>query len=169
MEREVKNRLYSKNRDTVFAWLGEQIKVTLPESLVKADMRQLHQEFVERMKSQMGGQKISPSQFAHLPPELFRDKAQERVRLGLALRHIEDTQKLEPQSTAIEEEIQSRASLYDKPEEFIEWVKKDARQMEELKSFVLEKALVEWIFSQVSENKKELSFKELLANQTAST
>jgi trigger factor len=164
MEREVKNRIYMKNRDLVFEWLNKNISLTLPEAMVAVDMKHLHQEFLQQMQSKAGDQKKALSQFGHLPPELFRARAQERVQLSLILRHIEEAGDLKVSEQQIDEELSNRASVYDKPDEYITWIKGNAQQMEEVRAVTLEKNLVEWVYTKIKTNEKTIGFKDLLSS-----
>jgi trigger factor len=159
MLREAKNRLHMKNREAVFVWLEKNAQMEVPQSLVDSETKRLREDFMKQMS---GGKKVDTKKFGHLPDDLFKPRAVERVRLGLVLRHLEEVNQIAPNEAQIDQELQSRASVYDQPEEFLTWAKKDKDQINDVRAFVTEQLVVDWVFTHAKVAERHIPFKELL-------
>src|SRR6202007_226836 len=84
LEREVKFRLLSRNKQAAMDALVAKAELDLPKSGVQAEM--------DRMAHQMRGERkqrgIKDADNAPIPEELIRPQAERRVRLGLVVTEL---------------------------------------------------------------------------------
>lgn len=159
LEREVKFRLLTRNKQAALDALLSKAELDLPKASVQAEVQRL----VEAARADMKQRGIKDADQAKLPEELFLQQAQRRVRLGLVVAELVRAQNLHARAEQISAHIEELSASYERPAEVIRWYHSDNQRMAEVEAIVLENNVTEFVMSQAQVSEKHLSFDELMA------
>ena len=152
MERELRQKLRSRNKEKVMDLLLEKNDFTVPQALIDSEAQRLKEE----MKQQMQGQSS-----VDLPLDIFREQAERRVKLGMLVAAIVDEQKIEVDEERVRSTVDDFAASYESPQELRDWYYADNERLNPVRNLVLEDQVVDWITSQVNVVDQQSSFQEL--------
>ncbi|MEQ1589778.1 MAG: trigger factor [Gallionella sp.] len=159
LTREVTRRLNARNKDTAMDALLKVAKFDAPKALLEWESQSLMEQTVKDMESRGMKMKGVP-----LPSELFAERAEKRVKLGLILAEVVEKQALHAKPEQVKALIQDYAKSFDRPDEVIRWYASDAKRRQEVENLVLEENVVEWAMSQANTTDKAVTFKELMGD-----
>jgi trigger factor len=157
--REVTRRLKVRNKTAAMDALLKVAKFDVPKISVDWEVQALMQQTIEDMESR--GMKMKGMT---LPPELFRERAEKRVKLGLILADRVQKVDLKAKPEQIKSMIQEYAQSFDHPEDVVRWYASDVKRMQEVENLVLEENVVSWAMSQAKTVDKPAVFNELMEN-----
>ena len=157
LEREVKNRVLAQVKDQVMQALLTATLVETPKSLVQNETRRLMEQ--ARNDMQARGMKVAD---IPMPADLFEQRAQRRVALGLILAEIVQSKQLNAQPEQVATMIAELAQSYEEPQNVINWYRETPEKMQEMESLVLENNVVEWVLGQAKVTDQALVFDELM-------
>jgi trigger factor len=100
-----------------------------------------------------------------LPPDLFKERAEKRVKLGLILAHLVQKHDLTAKSEQVKSFIKEYAQSFDQPEDVIRWYATDPNRMQEVEHIVLEENVTNWTMGQAKTTDKQAVFDELMGNE----
>jgi trigger factor len=156
---EVSRRLKARNKDAAMDALLRVARFDVPKVLVDDEVQILIQQTAQDMESR--GMKMKG---VSLPPDLFKDRAEKRVKLGLILAHLVQKHDLKAKSEQIKSFIQEYAQSFDQPEEVIRWYATDPNRMQEVEHIVLEENVMNWAMGQAKTTDKQAVFNELMGS-----
>jgi trigger factor len=157
---EVSRRLKARNKDAVMDALLRVAGFDVPKVLVDEEVQTLMQLTMQDMEARgMKTKGIS------LPPELFKDRAEKRVKLGLILAHLVQKHNLKAKAEQVKSFIKEYAQSFDQPEEVIRWYATNPDRMQEAEHMVLEENVVNWTMGQAQTVDKRAAFNELMGNE----
>lgn len=159
LSREVTRRLKGRNKDAAMDALAKVAQFELPKVLVEWEMQRLMQQTAQEMEQR--GMAMKGMQ---LPAELFRERAEKRVKLGLILAYLVEKYDLQAQPEKVRALTEDYAQSFENPEEVVRWHYADPSRIQEVANLVLEENVVDWVFSQVKVIDKTLDFSELMGN-----
>lgn len=157
--REVARRLSVKNKDAAMDALLKVTDFSVPKVLLEWEMKVLMDQTVQEMESRGMNLKGMP-----LHPELFRERAEKRVKLGLILSELVQKHSLKAKPEQIRTMIEDYAQSFDESEQIIRWYAAEPSRMKEVENLVLEENVVNWAMSQAKTVDKEAVFNELMGN-----
>jgi trigger factor len=147
-----------------------QVKQQVMDSLSKIHEFQLPQDVVHReihaLKDQMLNQFQMPQgqmPQLDLPDELFKDQAEQRVKVGLVVNEIIVKHELKADAERVDAQLQSIAEPYDEPDQVMEWYRGNPEQMQNIEMGVLEDQVVDLILSQASVEDVLASYADVLS------
>ena len=108
----------------------------------------------------MGDQKMDLESL--LPEEMFRDRAEPRVKLGLVLSEMIQKDKLAASPEKVRATIEEMASTYQDPEEVINYYYSNQEQLSTIESKVLEDEVVEKLLLNANIKENECSYQEAI-------
>jgi len=152
MERELRQAIKTKVKNQVMEGLVAGNPIEVPKALVDNEVNRLRVQAVQ----QFGGN-IKPDQ---LPAELFQEQAKRRVVLGLIVAEVVKQKELKPDEARVRELIEEMASAYQEPEQVVAWYYKNAEQLNEVRSVVLEEQVVDTVLQQAKVTDKSVSYEE---------
>jgi trigger factor len=156
---ELSRRLKARNKDAAMDALLRVARFDVPKVLVDEEVQTLMQLTMQDMEARgMKTKGIS------LPPELFMERGEKRVKLGLILAHLVQKHNLTAQPEQIKSFIQEYAQSFDQPEEVIRWYASDPNRMQEVEHIVLEENVVTWALGQAKTVDKQAVFNELMGS-----
>jgi len=151
MERELKDRIQARVKEQVMDLLVEVNRIDLPEALVGEEIGALKQ----RIRRNLGGGNLE------LPDDLFRDRARQRVALGLIIGEIVRTQGIEVDPKRVRELVEDLASTYQDSQQTIDYFYADQERLAPLESLTLENQVVDWVLDQVTVEDEPTTFEVL--------
>lgn len=160
LEREVQRRIKVRNKDRAMDALLKVAQLELPKSLLDWEMQNLMQQTMRDMEER--GVKIP--QGMGLPPELFAERAQKRVKLGLVLSELVKLHDLSAKPEQVKALIDDYAQSFDHPEQVVRWYAADQSRMQEAANLVLEDNVVAWVHEHAKVADKTVEFDELMGN-----
>ena len=139
LERELKKRVQAKTKDQVMDALLSIAELDLPRSLVDAEVGRLQQQAVQDLQAR--GMTTKDLQ---LPPELFVERAEKRVKLGLILNEVVKQNELKAKPEQIRAIVEEHAESFEDPQQMVRWYYGEASRLQEVEGMVLEDNVVEW-------------------------
>jgi trigger factor len=161
LERELRRRIKVRNKDSAMDALLKVCQTELPRALVNWETQNLAQQTTRDMEER--GVKIP--QGMGLPPELFIERAQKRVKLGLVLSELVRQHDLNAKPEQVRALIEDYAQSFDHPEQVVRWYAADQARMQEAANLVLEDNVVAWVHEHAKVVDKAVTFDELMGNE----
>ncbi len=161
LEREVKFRVQSRNKQAVMEALVSKAELDLPKASVDAEVGRLLEGAREELK-QRG---IKDADKAEIPADVFLPQAERRVRLGLVVAELVKANKLEATPEQIKAHIDELASSYEKPEDVVRWYFGDRQRLAEVEAVVIENNVTEFVLGKAKVTDKAVSFDDLMGQQ----
>lgn len=152
MERELRQAIKSKVKSQVMDGLLAANSVEVPKALVGNEVNRLRVQAVQ----QFGGS-IDPQQ---LPAELFEEQAKRRVQLGLLVAEVVKQFEIKADEERVRALIEEMAAAYQEPEQVVAWYYKNAQQLDEVRSVVLEEQVVDTVLQRANVTDKQVSYEE---------
>lgn len=152
MERELRQAIKSKVKSQVMDGLLAANSVEVPKALVGNEVNRLRVQAVQ----QFGGS-IDPQQ---LPAELFEEQAKRRVQLGLLVAEVVKQFEIKADEERVRALIEEMAAAYQEPEQVVAWYYKNAQQLDEVRSVVLEEQVVDTVLQKANVTDKQVSYEE---------
>ena len=158
LEREVKFRLMSRNKQAAMDALISKAELDLPNATVQAEVERL----VEGARADLKQRGVKDFDKAPIPEDLFRPQAERRVRLGLAVAELVRANDLQAKAEQVKSHIDELAASYEKPADVVRWYYGDNKRMSEVESIVIENNVTEFILAKAKISEKTISFDELM-------
>ena len=156
MQRELKFILQRKIKDQIFKGLREIAEFETPKSLIKREIDAAKQNLLK----QMGGAK--GFDVNQLPDNLFEANAKQKVETSLILDSIVNSQEFKAEDTEVESLLNELVQAYEEPEKTKEQIKKNDKEMTNLKALVIENKLTDWVLEQAKVTEKTEDFFEVI-------
>ena len=159
LSREVVRRLKGRNKEAVMDLLLKVAQFDLPKALVQWESQRLMQQTVQEMEQR--GMAMKGMQ---LPAELFKERAEKRVKLGLILADLVEKFSLNADPAKVRAFVEDYAQSFEHTEEVVRWYYADPARFQEIENLALEENVVEWVLGQAKITDKTLAFAELMGN-----
>ena len=159
LEREVKFRLLSRNKNAVMDLLVANAELDLPNSSVQSELDRM----IEAARVDLKQRGIKDADKAPIPDDVFRPQAEKRVRLGLVVAELVRSNNLQAKPEQLKAHIEELAASYEKPQEVVRWYLGDQRRMAEVEAVVVENNVTEYVLGKTLVQEKSISFDELMA------
>jgi trigger factor len=156
---EVSRRLKARNKDAAMDALLRVAGFDVPKALVDEEVQTLIQLTLQDMEAR--GMKTKG---VSLPPDMFKDRAEKRIKLGLILSYLVQQHNLTANPEQVKSFIKEYAQSFDQPEEVIRWYAAEPTRMREVEHIVLEENVVTWAMGQAKTIDKQAVFNELMGN-----
>lgn len=158
MQRELKSALRNKVKEQVMEGLLAANAFDVPKSLIRQEIDALRAQMLQ----QFGG---AASQFdpSLLPDDMFRERAQRRVALGLLLAEVIKKSGIKSDANRVRTTVEELASTYQNPEQVVNWYYSNKQQLAGVESLVLEDMAVEKILESAKVAEKPSSYKDVMA------
>jgi trigger factor len=157
LERELKKRVQSKVKDQVMDALVSVSELELPKSLVELEVSRLQQQAVQDLESR--GMTTKDLQ---LPAELFVERAEKRVKLGLILNEVVKQHNLKAKPEQIRAVVEEHAESFENPAQMVRWYYSEPSRLAEVEGMVLEDNVVEWASQSMDVENTSKTFDEIM-------
>ena len=161
VEREVKRRVDSQNKEAAMEALLAVSELQVPNALINEEAARLAAE----MKQNFINQGMADAKNLDLPLDMFKDQAERRVKLGLILAEVVQANGLEPSKEQIDAVIADFAESYEDPQEVIDWYHADNSRLQGPTSLAVEANVTDFVLGKAKVTEKALSFDEVMGNQ----
>ena len=159
LEREVKFRLLSRNKQAVMDALVAKAELDLPNASIQSEIGRL----LEGARADLKKRGIKDADKAPIPDDVFRPQAERRVRLGLVVAELVRANSLQARPEQLKAHIEELASSYEKPADVLRWYYGDNQRMAEVEAIVIENNVTDFVLSKTQVTEKSVSFDELMA------
>lgn len=157
LERELKKRIQAKSKDQVMDALLSVSELDLPRSLVDMEISRLQEQAVKDLEAR--GMTTKDLQ---LPTELFLERAEKRVKLGLVLSEVVKQNDLRAKPEQIRSMVEEHAESFEDPKQMVSWYYGDQSRLAEVEGMVLEDNVVEWAAKLLDVSTVTKSFDEIM-------
>jgi trigger factor len=158
LQREVKARLLTRNKQAVMDALVEKAELELPKSSVQAEIDRM----IEGARADLKQRGVKDADKAPIPDDIFRAQAERRVRLGLVVAELVRSNTLQAKPEQMRAHVEELASSYEKPEDVVRWYYGDNRRMAEVEAVVIENNVTNFVLERAKVAEKTISFDELM-------
>jgi trigger factor len=162
LEREAKRRTQAIVKNQVMDALLKISELDVPKALVEQDQLRL----VEMARQDFAQRGVPNAANTPIPPQIFKEQAERRVKLGLVLAELVKENKLEAKPEQIRHEVEEFAKSYEDPKEVIRWYYSNQQRLAEMEAYVVESNVVDFVLGKAKVTDKEVSF-ETLASASA--
>jgi len=157
LEREVTARIKARNKEAVMDALVKSTELDVPKAMIQQDSERLAD--MTRQDMMQRGMDVKAMPF---PTEMFADKAERRVRLGLILSQLVADNKLEASQDQVKAQIEDFSQSYEDPKEVLKYYYSDRRRLAEVEALVLEENVVNYVLGKAKVSTKTIAFDELM-------
>ncbi len=158
LEREVKARVLSRNKQSALDALAAAAELDLPNAAIQAELERL----IAGARADLKQRGVKDSDKAPIPEEIFRPQAERRVRLGLVVGELVRSHALQARPEQIKAHIDELAASYEKPAEVVRWYYGDNKRMADVEAMVVENNVTEFILAKAKVQEKSIDFDELM-------
>jgi trigger factor len=158
LEREVKARVLSRNKQSALDALAAAAELDLPNAAIQAELERL----IAGARADLKQRGVKDSDKAPIPEEIFRPQAERRVRLGLVVGELVRSHALQARPEQIKAHIDELAASYEKPAEVVRWYYGDNKRMADVEAMVVENNVTEFILAKAKIQEKSIDFDELM-------
>ena len=159
LEREVSGRVKARNKESVMDALVKVAELDVPQVLVAQDTERLAE--MTRQDMAQRGMNVKD---VNLPAELFAEKAERRVRLGLILSELVGSNNLQATPEQVKAQVEDFAQSYEDPREVLKYYYSDRRRLGEVEALVLEENVVNYVLGLSKVTSKAVAFDELMGS-----
>ncbi|MCA1859393.1 trigger factor [Janthinobacterium sp. HSC-3S05] len=159
LQREVAGRVKARNKEAVMDALIKVAELDVPKTLIAQDSERLAE--MTRQDMAQRGMNVKDVPF---PAELFAEKAERRVRLGLILSQLVGDNKLQATPEQVKAQIEDFAQSYEDPREVLKYYYSDRRRLGEIEALVLEENVVTYVLGLSKVTSKAVAFDELMGS-----
>ncbi len=160
LEREVTSRLSARNKRAAMDALLKANSVDLPSGVVRNEI----EELMRAARQDLTSRGMKDVDKMPLSPDLFREQAERRVRLGLIVAELVKEHELHAKPEQVRAYVETMASSYETPEEVTRWYYGDPQRLSDVESIVIENNVADFVFSQAKTTEKSITFDEIMAN-----
>ena len=159
LQREVAGRVKARNKEAVMDALIKVAELDVPKTLIAQDSERLAE--MTRQDMAQRGMNVKDVPF---PAELFAEKAERRVRLGLILSQLVGDNTLQATPEQVKAQIEDFAQSYEDPREVLKYYYSDRRRLGEIEALVLEENVVTYVLGLSKVTTKAVAFDELMGS-----
>ena len=157
LEREVNARIKARTKEAVMDALVKSTELDVPKAMIQQDSERLAE--MTRQDMAQRGMDVKAMPF---PPEMFADKAERRVRLGLILSQLVQENNLQATQEQVKAQIEDFSQSYEDPKEVLKYYYSDRRRLAEVEALVLEENVVNYVLGKAKVSSKTIAFDELM-------
>jgi trigger factor len=157
MQLELNSRLNTKTKTSVMDALINAHDFDVPKPLIEEESEAIKKNMLENLKQQ-GMQ----NQGMQIDASMFAEQAIRRVKLGLIMSEIVQSEKIVADEGRVKTKIEEIAAPYDQPQQVIDWYMADKQRLAEVRALVTEEQIVDWAMEKAKVVDKSITFKDLM-------
>ena len=152
MERELQAAIKARLRAQVVAGLMRENELELPKRLVEDEADRIRQEMEDiqggNMEVENGGEASGT----------LLKQAQERVKFRLLVRNFFEQNNIQPDERRVREMIESLASIYEEPEQVVDYYRKNPEKFSRIQDTVIQDQVVDHVLPLVKVSEVDMPF-----------
>ena len=145
-------------KSRVLDQLFENHEIRLPEALVRQEVRALKEQMLQRVPE-------AERESVSLPDDVFRQRAERQVALGLITREIVREHELTADAEKVRERIEELAEPYTDKEQVVAWYYRNEEQLGGVEMAVLEDTVVETVLEAARVSLQHRSYADIIAGR----
>ncbi len=157
MQLELDGRLNTQMKTSVMDALINAHDFDVPKPLIEDESEAIKKNMLENLKQQ-GMQ----DQGMQIDASMFADQAIRRVKLGLIMSEIVQSEKIEVDEDRVKKKIEEIAAPYEQPQQVIDWYNGDKQRLAEVRALVTEEQIVDWATEKAKVVDKKVTFKDIM-------
>ena len=154
---ELKRKIEAIVKEQALAALRGKADFELPRALVDDEALDMARQMAAQLQQQ--GMKAEDIK---LGPDMFRPRAEERVKLGLAVGELVRLHSLGPKPEQVRALLQEAAQTYEQPEAVIRWHYERPERLKDFEALAVERNVVDWVLAQAKVEDTPATFAELM-------
>ena len=119
---------------------------------------------IESARADLKKRGVKDAESAPIPPEIFKEQAERRVRLGLVVGELVRSNNLNAKPEQLQAHIEEMSQSYEKPAEVMRWYLSDRKRMAEIEAVVVENNVATFVLGKAKVTDKVVPFDELMAS-----
>ena len=160
MQQELDSRLNTKMKSSVMDALINAHDFDVPKPLIDDESEAIKKNMLENLKQQ-GMQ----DQGMQIDASMFADQAIRRVKLGLIMNEIVQSEKIEADEDRVKKKVEEIAAPYEQPQQVIDWYMGDKQRLAEVRALITEEQIVDWAMEKAKVVDKSMTFKEIMESE----
>lgn len=160
MKQELDSRLNTMLKSSVMDALIKTNSFDIPATLVESESEALKNQMIQNM-AQQGMQQ----QDLKMDASMFAEQAERRVRLGLVMSEIVQSEKIEVDDDRVKKKVEEIAAPYEQPQQVLDWYFSDKQRLAEVKALVTEEQVVDWVIEKVKVVDNQKNFKDIMSSE----
>lgn len=161
LKMEAKSRLAALNKKRVMDALLKAAEFDLPNTLLQQEIQQMMQAALKDLQDKGMPVKMDEP----LPPDLFSEQAERRLRLGLIFADLIKDDKFKVSDDDVRTRAEEIGSTYENPKMIVDYYMNESGRRRELEALVMEDKVVDYVFDNAKTVEKAMPFSELMAQQ----
>lgn len=158
--REAQRRVKVRNKESAMDALLNVAQLEVPKALLEGEAQRLMEQTLQDMAAR--GLKIP--QGMKLPVEMFHERAEKRVKLGLILAELVNRHGLSAKPEQVDALIEEYAVSFERPDEVRSWYRAAPSRLREVENLVLEDNVVAWVMAGAQVTEQPVTLNELMGN-----
>jgi trigger factor len=158
LAREIQRRTGMRNSQAVLDALIKRVELDLPRASVQAELDQM----IAGARADLKARGIKDADKAPIPEDVFRPRAEQRVRQALVIGELVRAHNLQPRPEQTRARVEEIASSYEKPEDVVRYYYADERRMDEVEMMVLQSNVTDYVMTHAKVTEKDIGFDELM-------
>ena len=158
MRRELDGAIRAQVKSRVMDQLVDNHEIQLPQALVRQEIHALNDRMLQRVRE-------ADRKSVSLPDELFRERAERQVALGLITREIIREHELTADPEKIRERVEELAEPYADKDQVIAWYYQNEEQLAGVEMAVLEDSVVETVLAAARVSLQERTYADIIAGK----
>ncbi len=158
LEREVKQRVLSRNKGAVMEALLGVAELDVPTALVDNEVERM----VGNARADLKQRGVKDAESAQIPAELFKSQAERRVKLGLVVGELVRANNLQAKPAQLQAHIEELSQSYEKPADVMRWYLSDRQRMADVEAVVVENNVAQFVLDKAKVTDKTVAFDELM-------
>lgn len=159
MQRELKQATSAIVKQAVMDQLVENNDIQIPAAMVSTEIDQLRDQMFQQFSG--GNQQLNLDK-SILPDDMFSERAERRVKLGLLIRNLIQAEELKADADRVKAEIEELASTYEDPEEVVNYYYGNQQLLQSVEGKVLEDQVVDFVLSKAEVSTVEQSYEDIV-------
>jgi trigger factor len=160
MEKEVGKRVHASVKEQVIGALHDAARFEVPKALLASEIERMQNAALEDLKQR--GMTVTDKS---LPADLFAERAERRIKVGLLVADIVRKNALAAKPEQVRKAIEEHAESYEQPAELVRWYYADPSRLAEVEALVMEDNVVEWAMGKMKVEDKPTEFDELMGTK----
>jgi trigger factor len=159
--RESANRCLIRTHNSALDVLMAATECDIPQIMVSQESKRL----ADSTKAELKAKGMNTNN-QELPADLFKTRAERRVKLGLVVGEIIKKEKLEPTDEEISLIVDEMSGVYEDPLAFKKWFLEDPKRKAQAEAMALERGVAQWILKEAKIEEVKVPVQELLQDAT---
>ncbi|MFT5574736.1 MAG: trigger factor [Bermanella sp.] len=160
MQRELDNAIESRVKQQIMdSVLGLHSDLQVPQALIAQEIDALRNQQLQQfgdLAKQINAKDI-------FPDEVFAESAERRVKLGLVLNELVNSESIEADADKVRAAIEKMAETYQDKDEVVNWYYSNPQQLRGIESLVVENQVVDKLLEKAQLSEETSSYEKVMS------